>query len=189
MRSLGGPTEGVMSRRATLASVAFALVAVVVVSAVWFRWSGADQEWVPRTGWKSWEQRLVAALEADQKFRLETVSADNPRRPVCAATAFGVSRTAATIDGVGDVRVYAWIRCVWFNPGGAREDFAAAAGVVAPIGATFGDSFDYDMGSDGEDYPDSLRRIFPAKVLPEAENGALSAEAEADLEHRYASLR
>ncbi|MEU7909051.1 hypothetical protein [Actinoplanes sp. NPDC049118] len=118
------------------------------------------------------------------RFRLETVSPESTDRPVCAATAFGVSRTGLHVL-FGETRVFAHVRCVWVPPGGATDPFGTTTGLAGPIAATLGDSSGYELPADGESYPDSLRRIFPGRLLSEARDGTVTAEAESELRRRY----
>lgn len=137
---------------------------------------------------QGWAQKLTIALERDSAFRLETVPSDTPLRPLCGATPFGVDRSLLD-DFRGRTRVYAWVFCVWYDPNNLGE-LADGPMVITPIAATFGGHFAYETPMDGEEYPESVEELIPARYMaairtPPGEYQDMVTE----LKRRYASLR
>jgi hypothetical protein len=111
--------------------------------------------------------RVVAALEHDPTFRTEATREPGPR-PVCVASVFGVAPDWA--DTVEEVRtIYTWVECLWLRPadiakGPGGIDINQLPGLGMPIALRLGPPMTYQAPADGEEYPDSVRRIFPKSL-------------------------
>ncbi|RZU76047.1 hypothetical protein EV384_4644 [Micromonospora kangleipakensis] len=111
--------------------------------------------------------RVVEALEHDPTFRTEVTREPGPR-PVCVASVFGVAPGWA--DTASDVRtIYTWVNCSWLSPadvakGPAGVDIDQLSGVAMPIALHLGPPVTYQAPEDGEENPDSVRRIFPKSL-------------------------
>jgi hypothetical protein len=109
------------------------------------------------------EEVVVTTLEHDPGWRLE-VGHNPDLTPICAADVFAAD--PAGVADPGRVRsIYALVSCRWF----AKE--GSAAGRLVDAGLGFGDAVVvypksspvYQAGTDGEGYPDSIRRLFPKR--------------------------
>lgn len=153
-------------RRWRVLALVLLFVAASAVFAVW-RVSSPSGRNLPGPLRDQLAARAVAALERDPTFRTEVTREPGPR-PVCVASVFGVAPDWA--DTVEDVRtIYTWVECLWLRPadvakGAAGIDINQLAGLVMPIALWLGPPITYQAPADGEEHPDSVRRIFPKSL-------------------------
>ncbi|BBH64503.1 hypothetical protein ACTI_11880 [Actinoplanes sp. OR16] len=119
----------------------------------------------------------VRALEADPAFGRETTR-EAGWSPLCVGRPMGLSPDA-------DHRtVYAWIHCKWVPAEGTGTDLPALA---SPVAIHLTSPLRYELPADGEDYPESVREIFPPNLRETAGGGSPEESAMlAELDARVA---
>jgi hypothetical protein len=129
--------------------------------------------------------QVVDALEKDPEFRRE-VTEEPGFRPICAARPFGVNSPSG--KGGEAETIYAWIYCKWIpEKTDAPIDTHSLMALMAPIAVHLGSNTTYEVPSDGEQYPRSLKKIFPSSLLEAAKHGNPPA-MEPELDKRISQI-